>query len=180
MIVYHGSNRNFKKLRIAKELVQRESTKTNEGMGIYFSTDKEVARSYGKYLYTIEINKAYFYDFRKRITCKGYIHKIVTTILRETGVDITRYYNIDETVDRLYFGGLAFSGIGRELYLVLDSNEKFYQLPQYKIERVYQMLRGFDRRPPKAYMFNYHIKNIGVIKDVSEDVVRIINKEQSY
>lgn len=180
MIVYHGSNSNFKKLRIAKELVQRESTKTNEGMGIYFSTDKETARGYGKYLYTIEINKAYFYDFRKRITCKGYVHKIVTTILRETGVDITKYYNIDETVDRLYFGGLAFSGVGRELYLILDNTTEFYMLPNSKREKIYRILRAFDRKPPKAYMFNYHIKNIGVIKDVSEDVVRIISKEQSY
>ena len=87
---------------------------------------------------------------------------------------------INETVDRMYLGGLAINGVGRELYLLLDSNEKFYRLPQYKIEKVYQMLRGFDRKPPKAYMFNYHIPNIGVIKDVSDDVVRIISKEQSY
>ena len=59
MVVYHGSNSNFKKLRISKDLVKRESTKTNEGMGIYFTTDKEIARSYGKYIYTIEINDKY-------------------------------------------------------------------------------------------------------------------------
>ena len=28
----------------------------------------------------------------------------------------------------------------------------------------------------RAYMFNYNIKNIGVIKDVSPDVVYIIDK----
>lgn len=180
MIVYHGSNANFKKLRIAKGLVQRESTKTNEGMGIYFSTDKEVARSYGKYIYTLEINDKYFRDFRKKINCYEYVNKIVTNIRDKTGINIGKYIAHIETIDRLYYGGLAISGVGRELYMLLDSNEKFYQLPQYKIDRIYQMLRGIDRKPPKAYMFNYHIKNIGVIKDVSEEVVRIINKEQSY
>ena len=48
MIVYHGSNSNFKSLRISKSLVKHNSTLLNEGLGIYFSTDKEVARSYGK------------------------------------------------------------------------------------------------------------------------------------
>lgn len=180
MVVYHGSNSNFKKLRISKDLVKRESTKTNEGMGIYFTTDKEIARSYGKYIYTIEINDKYFRDYRKRLACQGYVHKIVSKILDKTGVNLYEYLMINETVDRMYLGGLAINGVGRELYLLLDSNEKFYRLPQYKIEKVYQMLRGFDRKPPKAYMFNYHIPNIGVIKDVSDDVVRIISKEQSY
>ena len=180
MIVYHGSNANFKKLRIAKGLVQRESTKTNEGMGIYFSTDKEVARSYGKYIYTLEINDKFFTDFRGRTLCGVYVAKIAQKIYKELKIDIIDYINIKETSDRMYWGGLSIAGVGRELYMLLDSNEKFYQLPQYKIDRIYQMLRGIDRKPPKAYMFNYHIKNIGVIKDVSEEVVRIINKEQSY
>ena len=38
-------------------------------------------------------------------------------------------------------------------------NEKWYNIPQYKIERVYQMLRVYDKKSLKAYMFNYHIKN---------------------
>lgn len=180
MIVYHGSNRNFKKLRIAKELVQRESTKTNEGMGIYFSTDKEVARSYGKYIYTLEINDKYFLDFRARGRCRIYVGKIAQKIYKELKIDILDYISLEDTADRMYWGGLAISSVGREIYMLLDSNEKFYKLPKYKIERVYQMLRGFDRKPPKAYMFNYHIKNIGVIKVTDENIVKIINKEQSY
>lgn len=180
MIVYHGSNSNFKKLRIAKELVQRESTKTNEGMGIYFSTNKEVARSYGKYIYTLEINDKYFLDFRARGRCRIYVGKIAQKIYKELKIDILDYISLEDTADRMYWGGLAISRVGREIYMLLDSNEKFYKLPQYKIERVYQILRGVDRKPPKAYMFKYHIENIGVIKDVSDGIVRIINKERSY
>ena len=180
MVVYHGSNSSFKNLRISSSLVQKESTKTNEGMGIYFSTDLEVARSYGKYIYTIEINDAYFQDFRQRAVCQRYVNTIIKQIRDKTGVNLHNYLIVTETVNRMYLGGLSISGVGRELYLLLDSNEKFYELPQYKIDRVFQILRGFDRKPPKAYMFNYHIKNIGVIKDVNPEIVRIVKKEQSY
>ena len=45
MIVYHGSDSNFRKLRIAKELVKNSSTMLNEGMGIYFFTNKEQTQS---------------------------------------------------------------------------------------------------------------------------------------
>lgn len=180
MIVYHGSNSNFKKLRISSSLVQHESTKTNEGLGIYFSTDKEVARSYGKYIYTLEINDKYFVDFRNRTKCRLYVAKLAQSIYKELKVDILEYINIEETADRMYWGGLAISGVGREVYMLLDSNENFYQLPTTKIERIYQILRAYDKKHLYAYMFNYHIKNIGVIKNVDDSIVRIINKEQSY
>ena len=180
MIVYHGSNSNFKKLRISSSLVQHESTKTNEGLGIYFSTDKEVARSYGKYIYTLEINDKYFIDFRNRTKCRLYVAKLAQSIYRELKVDILDYINIEETADRMYWGGLAISGVGIEVYMLLDSNENFYQLPKTKIERIYQILRAYDKKHLYAYMFNYHIKNIGVIKNVDDSIVRIINKEQSY
>lgn len=180
MIVYHGSNSNFKKLRISSSLVQHESTKTNEGLGIYFSTDKEVARSYGKYIYTLEINDKCFVDFRNRTKCRLYVAKLAQSIYKELKVDILDYINIEETADRMYWGGLAISGVGREVYMLLDSNENFYQLPTTKIERIYQILRAYDKKHLYAYMFNYHIKNIGVIKNVDDSIVRIINKEQSY
>lgn len=180
MIVYHGSNSNFKKLRIAKDLVRCESTKTNEGMGIYFSTDVNVAKSYGKYLYTLEINDKYFKDFRKKNICRTYIMKVSQKIYKETKVDILSYINLEQVSDSMYFGGVSISFIGRELYLLLDSNERFYRLPKYKIDRIYQMLRVADKNPPVAYMFNYHIKNIGVIKKIDDDIVRIVNKENSY
>ena len=180
MIVYHGSNSNFKKLRIAKELVQRESTKTNEGMGIYFSTDKEVARSYGKYIYTLEINDKYFKDFRRRTICRLHIATVAKLIYKELKIDILEYFSMHDLAERMYWGGQAICNVGHEIYMLLDSNEKWYNIPQYKIERVYQMLRVYDKKSLKAYMFNYHIKNIGIIKDVSEDIVRIIDKKKMY
>ena len=180
MIVYHGSNANFKQLRISSSLVKRESTKTNEGMGIYFSTNKEVAKSYGKYLYTLEINDKYFKDFRRRTICRLHIAEVAKKIYKELKIDILEYINMQEISERMYWGGQAICSVGREIYLLLDSNEKWYKLHQYKIDRVYQILRAYDKKSLKVYMFNYHIKDIGVIKDVSEDVVRIVNKEKLY
>lgn len=180
MIVYHGSNSNFKKLRISSSLVKHESTKTNEGLGIYFSTNKEVARSYGKYIYTLEINDKYFIDFRGRTKCRLYVAKLAQSIYKELKIDILKYFSLEAITDRMYWGGLAISGVGHEVYMLLDSNEYWYSLPKTKIDRVYQILRAYDKKHLYAYMFNYHIKDIGVIKNVSEDVVRIINKEQSY
>lgn len=181
MVVYHGSNRNFKKLRIAKELVRTQSSLVNEGMGIYFSTDKEIARSYGKYIYTLEINDKFFLDFRTRSRCRIYLGKLAQKIYKELKIDILEYINLEETADRMYWGGLAISGVGREIYLLLDSNEKWYkEVCKSKIERVYQILRVYDKRNLQAYMFNYHIKNVGVIKTTDENVVRILSKEHSY
>ena len=181
MIVYHGSNSNFKKLRIAKELVQRESTKTNEGMGIYFSTDKEVARSYGKYIYTLEINDKYFKDFRRRTICRLHIAEVAKRIYKELHIDILEYFSMNDLAERMYWGGQAICSVGHEIYMLLDSNEKWYEkICKSKIERTYQMLRVYDKKSLKAYMFNYNIKDIGVIKDVSDEIVRIVCKEQSY
>ena len=76
MIVYHGSNSNFTKLRIAKSLVKNSSTLENEGPGIYFSTDKSVAKHYGKYVYTLDINDKYFLDSRNAVICKKCLYSI--------------------------------------------------------------------------------------------------------
>lgn len=176
MIVYHGSPSNFKNLRISKKLVRRDSTELNEGYGIYFSTNIEVARGYGEYLYKLEINDNYFKDFRNLSTCQRYINDIRLYIKAGTGIDIGYYADLQSIAEYVQGGNVAIWDIGREIYLCLDSNENWYNLKEYKIERVYRMLRGYARRNLKAYMFTYNIKDIGVIKDVSEDVVRIIGK----
>jgi len=177
MIVYHGSNSNFKKLRIAKELVKHESSQLNEGLGIYFSTNKKVAESYGKYLYTLEINNKYFVDFRNKSKCQAYIRGIVLEIQQKTDIDILRYINLDTLLYYIHSGNVAISGTCREIYLILDSDEYFYSLPKIKIDRVFQILRTYDSKHLYAYMFNYHIKDIGVIKKVTDDIVKIVNKE---
>lgn len=180
MIVYHGSDRNFRKLRIAKDLVQHDSSLHNEGLGIYFTTDLEVAKSYGKYVYTLEINDKYLIDFRKKAACSNYVTGLVREIYKNTGIDIRQYLGnqIDNLINYMYFGGIQIHQLGHELYMLLESNERFYMLGTTKTNSVYKILRQRDRKQNYAYMFNYHIKNIGVIKSVDDNIVRIIRKDK--
>lgn len=178
MIVYHGSDSNFRKLKINKSLVKHTSTMSNEGLGIYFSTDLSVANSYGKYLYTLEINDKAFVDMRKKANCTKYVRKIIGAVYKETGINIGMYFDFQNLIDRLYYGGQAVFTVGHDTVEVLDSTDEFYMgFSKTKRDSVYRVLRHLDKECPKIYMFNYHIKNIGVIKDVSEEYVRIIKRE---
>lgn len=95
MLVYHGSNSNFKQLRISKSLVNIESTLTNEGLGIYFSTNKEIASSYGKYLYTIDINDRILLDFTKRQICERFINSITNEVYKKHGFNLRQFMGND-------------------------------------------------------------------------------------
>lgn len=180
MIVYHGSNHNFKTLKISKSLVRYNSTLENEGMGIYFSTDKEIARGYGKYIYTLEVNDKCFIDLRNKHNCVKYIDRLRKFVYAESNIDIGRYMDLSITVNYLYSGGISIYNLSREIWMNLDSSELWYKLSQTRRNRVYTLLKRFDKANAKVYMFNYTIKNIGVIKDVNENIVRIISKENSY
>lgn len=180
MIVYHGSNSNFKTLRINKKLVKHDSTLTNEGLGIYFSTDKSVCESYGRYMYTLEINDKCFSDFRKINTCKRYVNAIRQEILKATGIEIARYVDLNSVAVYVHDGKVAVSGTCNEIYMLLDSNGHWYELGESRIQKVYKILDSYDKKHLKAYMFNYNIKDTGVIKDVSDNVVRIVDKGRNY
>lgn len=88
------------------------------------------------------------------------------------------YFSLADLSERMYWGNQAISSIGREISLLLDSDERWYKsLSETKREKIFRILRNYGKRNLKAYMFTYEIKNIGVIKDVSEDVVKIVSKE---
>ena len=166
MIVYHGSNHCFKKLKIGKSLVERRSTLENEGIGIYFSTDRTVAESYGKYVYEIELEN--IQDFRKRSECKKYLNEICAFVLYKTKVNIKKYIYFDATVSDMKAGGLSIAEIGKELQLQCDSRNEFYtELSETKRQKIFQCLKTYAKNHLTAYMFQYHIKNIGVIKDLA-------------
>lgn len=181
MIAYHGSNSNFKQLRISSTLTKYESTMNNEGPGIYFSTDKEVARSYGKWIYILEINDKVIKNFKNKKVCIAYVNSIIREIQKKYGVDISKYIDTTTLVKCINFGGIAVSGTCHEIIMLLDSNYEWYKnVPNSKIQRIYQTLRGLDKRCPAVYLFNYNIKNIGVIKRLGDDIVRILDKESAY
>lgn len=179
MIVYHGSNSRFKQLRIAKNLVKSNSSLLNEGMGIYFSLDKSVAYSYGKYLYTLELNDEYVIDFRKLTACKQYIANVCNYIKDKEGIYINRYFDALSIADYIHYGNVAIYQTCNEIKLMLDSCEAWYNLDTNKINKVLKLLDKYDKEHLTAYLFNYNIKNIGIIKKINPDIVRIMNCEKT-
>lgn len=178
MKVYHGSNSNFRQLKISSRLVRYDSTKSNEGLGIYFSTDINVASSYGKYLYTLYINDKYFKDFRKKAECSKHIDGLIRYVYSKTKIDIRQFIDMNSIRDRMYFGGLQIFNLNWEVALMLDSTEKWYTgLSQTARNKVLVSLRQYDKEKCIAYMFNYNINNIGVIKKISDDIVVIGDKQ---
>ena len=165
MIVYHGSNHNFKKFRVSDSLVERQSTRENEGKGIYFTTDIETARSYGKWLYTVAINDKYLLDFRKKPVCNKYITCLNNYVKKNTGVYLSSWIKLDDTINRMYLGGLSIWGLSRELELLLDSCEAWYlKMTESNRRKIIAAVRRFNKEHLKVYMYNYSIKSTGVSK----------------
>ena len=181
MVVYHGSDSNFQQLRIAKSLVKHRSTLENEGLGIYFALDKEIARSYGKYIYTLDINKKYLKDFRNAFVCESYLRGIADEIQKGINTNILYYIDFQQFVMRMHCGGLSIASTCEDIYNILENNEDWYNVTnKSRRERAYKVLRNYDKNHLYAYLFMYHIPNIGVIKVIDENVVKIVNKESSY
>lgn len=175
MIVYHGSNSRFKTLRIEKRLVKNTATMNNEGMGIYFSTDPNVASSYGKYMYVLEVNDKYFLDCRKLANCKKLVNAIAAQLWKEHKFNLGSYVSLNDVANNLYYGIVGISGVCLEIELLLDSTEQWWcKVDEKTRNKVLKALNRISKNPPKVYMFNYNIPNIGIIKDVSPDVVRIL------
>lgn len=177
MIVYHGSNANFKKLRIAKSLVHHSTTFENEDMGIYFSTDRKVAESYGHYVYKLKVNDEVFWDFRKEKDCALWLNHIADRVFLETKIYLFEFLNPRIIIQDMLDGSVAFFNLGdRTIYLYLDSDENWYRYTtETQRQKIYRVFRKCDKEL-KAYMFSYCINNIGIIKDVSNNTVQIIEK----
>ncbi|MCI5760068.1 MAG: hypothetical protein MR218_08465 [Eubacterium sp.] len=179
MIVYHGSSHNFHTLRLCPKYTG-QSTRENEGVGIYFSTNRSVAESYGKYIYTLEINDDVLIDFRKKSEARKYVSAMLTNIRKKTKVPVQNYLGASSLADYIVNGTVCIANLGeREINLLLDSTERWYTdgITETQRQNVYRALRQEDKKL-KAYMFPYHIRDIGVIKDVSPEVVKIMGKEK--
>lgn len=179
LIVYHGSDRHFKNLRISKDLVRSPFSELTEGMGIYFSTNKYVASSYGRYVYTLQVNDNCLMDFRKEDNIYIYLKNIEDVIYKAEKIFISRYVDFNVILEYIYYGNLAICSICREIALALDSNENWYLEDVNKINRVQNILRQYDKKHQIGYLFNYNIDGIGVLRKVGKDIVRIINCEKN-
>lgn len=176
MRVFHGSPRSFTKLRIDKRLIRHNATLENEGAGIYFTTDPNRAKSYGRYLYELEISDKYLMDFRNIKECAKYLTEVRKHIISKAGVDIGKYIDLRSIAASMHNTHISISETCNEIYLLLDSNEQWYSLSNSRIQRIYSILRAFDRRNLKVYMFPYMIENVGISKTTDESIIRIVSK----
>jgi hypothetical protein len=182
MIIYHGSNHRFRSFKIEKRLVENQSTLLNEGMGIYFSTNPEIACSYGKYLYTVEIPDKLIVDFTKKSNCAKYYERIISNASEVSNVDIHSYISKDMRniiIDNLHVGVQCISTLGEEIYNILDSTEDWYidkNISEFQREKVRRYLKK-ESNMLLMYIFNYQIPDIGVIKKPGLPFVKIISIE---
>lgn len=179
MIVYHGSNSNFSKLRICSKFSKVDESSLLEGYGIYFSLNRSVAESYGKILYTLDINDRYFKSYTKLNSCIRLVDYILDMAEIATNIEIKKYVDVKLIGTNLYNCNLGFYNLSRELELVLVNNYEFYNRNNItNINKALTRIRVVSRSLLKAYAFNSNSRfTIGVIKDVKPEVVRIVRKE---
>lgn len=92
-------------------------------------------------------------------------------------MDVKKYADINSVINYASFGGIAISGIGKEIGLSMDSHDSFYSdISEYKRSQILRILRNYDRKHLTAYLFNYHIKGVGVIKDTK--VIKSITRKR--
>jgi len=131
MELYHGSNTVFKKFKIAKELARNDwETILPEGLGIYMTSDREIAKSYGKIVYNIECGA--IYDFSKAKQAK----KIVQRFLLEMDDKevLTKYINSQAS-------GKSFEGVEDGDISVIGLITEIWDLHE---ERIYSSGYLFD------------------------------------
>jgi len=80
-IVYHGSNANISKLE--PKYMMLDHANSQEGVGIYFTTEISTAKRYGKNIYTTEVEHTNFISSRTKVSALG--KQKVIKLLKELG-----------------------------------------------------------------------------------------------
>lgn len=177
MIVYHGSNHKFSRLQIRTKLSSSASLE-NQGAGIYFSTNKDVACSYGEILYTLEVNQDYLIDFCIMSSVRSYLNRVRKEVYWKTRLDIAEYISCTQLSQWIVEGRISPVCICREISLLLDSEEKFHSLPISIVEKSGVILSKFDKTHQKVYLYPDTIPGVGVAKTASEKIIRIVDRER--
>lgn len=179
MVVYHGSNHNFKTLRISKSLASHDESTLVEGYGIYFSTFRDVAESYGKYVYVLNLNPAYIIDFREFKGCVKYLSSLREDVNKCYKVDIFKFLSLPPLVYGMVNGQFAVTRISNEVYLLLDSDPRWHELIGNSYESIMSYIRGYDQQHQVIVLYNDpSIRGAGVVKRILPEAVKIYAKER--
>lgn len=61
---------------------------------IHFSTNRSVAESYEKYIYTLDISDDALLDFRKKAVAKKYVNAMLADVRKKTKVPVKNYLDV--------------------------------------------------------------------------------------
>lgn len=122
MILYHGSMRKFDRFSISKSLVNGSVENLVEGLGVYMTSDYDLASTYGDTIYTIEVNNNSISDF----TNINYIKRLLNNIELEVGIVLDDYFNVDDMILDVKDGFISTTLLYKEICDQLDSSEAFY------------------------------------------------------
>lgn len=132
MILYHGTNKKFTQFKIGAEYARCHEIDLVEGYGVYLASNSELSKSYGSYLYTIEVDDTLISDY----TDEAYIYELFFQIQKDLNFDLSILGEdqISELVDSILTGFSSVTGLGKEICDRLDSLEVFYVLYQDRLD----------------------------------------------
>lgn len=178
MILYHGSTKDFDKFEIAEKHLSTKIENLIEGMGIYFSDKKEFAKSYGSYIYTVELDENDCWDFTNPKTMPMFIDKVA----KKVNFPIMNFLSKD-SFEWILNGNLSIRRFSREIMLQLDSTETFYEVLGNKdSEELFEEITiEYEKLLYSKRFFKYFdtsFQTVIYLCTNGENTVKIISKER--
>ena len=162
MILYHGSFTNFDNFVVSPELARHDiQTVLPEGLGVYMTEKKEIAKSYGDILYYIEATEIYNFTTIKAI------YKIINDFLTEydTNKILKRVLQSKEskvTFEAIKIGKISILKIIKELW---DMHEKNIHSLNLKFD-IYEyekfLIEDWEKFLEKK-VIKYYCKGLGAV-----------------
>ena len=136
--LFHGSIYDFEQFEISEKHLRTKKDSLMEGLGIYFSTEKDFAKDYGNYVYTIELDEKNCWDF----TDKKVIKNIIKKLSQKVRLDLSAFIP-QISIDSLISGQISATKFSREIILWLDSTESFYSIFEDDTEELFENIEAF-------------------------------------
>lgn len=158
MILYHGSNEVFEEFKISKELAHHDvESILPEGIGVYMTSKKEIAKSYGE-LYTVEIQAKNILDFTTFKSCKRIINnflKVYDTEKLLINIDDTINSIIDDRVQIIEMIKDIVLWNEEEVYNTISSDFDFYNYE----EKITKNWTNYINQ----YCLKYNSNDLGIV-----------------
>jgi hypothetical protein len=119
--LYHGSIADFDTFKISKENLRTKEDSLMEGMGIYFSESEDFAKSYGTFIYAVDLDEKDCWDCTKATTLKSFIKKVS----KKVNFPVENYVPM-MCIEGILSGDNSVTKFGREMTMWLDCTESFY------------------------------------------------------